>query len=440
MPLDTSIPLQVRGVQLADPMQMQAQALQLRELAALGQDRELQRAEAERKRQQDRTLADLYRNSTGPDGKINREALITGAAQQGLGAQIPGLQKQFTEQAKAEADVANTNSQIDERKLTVARKRLEASGAALSSLLSRPNVTHQDVIVTVQGLVNAGIIPPEEGAGMVRELPGRPEQLREYLMTKGLEVMDASKRIDLMLPKTDIRDTGGAQQIFQTNQLTGQVTPGQAFQKTVSPDAVLSAQTSRSNAQLSAATTRRGQDLTDNRAAETNRITAANKAVNLNDVQAKALLFGTRMQEAGKVFDQNPTVQPSLIKRGAEAVPLVGEGLGMLANATVVSPEQQQIEQAQRDFVNAVLRRESGAAISAPEFANATKQYFPQPGDSPQVIAQKKRNREQATALMLEEVPAARRNPAAVQGGATGQWGAGVPQDIAAILNKHGAK
>lgn len=439
MPLDTSIPLQVRGVQLADPMQLQAQALQLRELAALGQDRALQREENERKRQQERTLADLYRNSTGADGKINRQQLITGAAQQGLGSQIPGLQKQFAEQEKAEADVANTNSQIDERKLTVARKRLEASGAALSSLLSRPQVTHQDVIVTVQSLVNSGIIPPEEGAGMVRELPGRPEQLREYLMQKGLEVMDASKRIDLMLPKTDIKDTGGAQQVFQTNQLTGQVTPGHAFQKSVSPDAVLSANTSTSNAQLSAATSRRGQDLTNARAVEANQIAASNKATNLNDVQAKALLFGTRMQEAGKIFEQNPHVQPSLLKRGAEAVPLVGTGLGMLANKTVVSPEQQQIEQAQRDFINAVLRRESGAAIANSEFENASKQYFPQPGDSPQVIAQKKRNRETATQLMLEEVPAARRNPT-LKGGASGEWGADVPQDIAAILTKHGAK
>ena len=32
--------------------------------------------------------------------------------------------------------------------------------------------------------------------------------------------------------------------------------------------------------------------------------------------------------------------------------------------------------------------------ISVEEFDNARKQYFPQPGDSPEVIAQKRRNRE----------------------------------------------
>lgn len=58
------------------------------------------------------------------------------------------------------------------------------------------------------------------------------------------------------------------------------------------------------------------------------------------------------------------------------------------------SSDRQQYEQAQRDFVNAVLRRESGAAISASEFDSAGKQYFPQPGDSQAVIDQKAANRQ----------------------------------------------
>jgi len=36
-------------------------------------------------------------------------------------------------------------------------------------------------------------------------------------------------------------------------------------------------------------------------------------------------------------------------------------------------------EQAKKNFVNAVLRLESGAVISPSEFTNADKQYFPQP-------------------------------------------------------------
>jgi hypothetical protein len=188
----------------------------------------------------------------------------------------------------------------------------------------------------------------------------------------------------------------------------------------------------------------RRQNLTDSRARETNSLTREanatvydpergvliNKATGLarpaatfdgkpigtkdkplNDTQAKALLFGTRMQEADQILGGlagGGVDQPGLIKRSVESVPLIGEGLGSATNWTQ-SSGQQQVEQAQRDFINAVLRRESGAAIAQEEFDNARKQYFPQIGDSDAVKAQKAMNRQRATQLMLEEVPAARR-------------------------------
>lgn len=52
--------------------------------------------------------------------------------------------------------------------------------------------------------------------------------------------------------------------------------------------------------------------------------------------------------------------------------------------------------QAERNFINALLRRESGASISPGEFSSAEQQYFPRAGDTPEVLAQKKANRLQA--------------------------------------------
>lgn len=126
----------------------------------------------------------------------------------------------------------------------------------------------------------------------------------------------------------------------------------------------------------------------------------------LNDVQSKALQFGARMQTAGQTLDElaaGGVDRPGDIKRAADAL-----GLGAAANWSQ-SAKQQQVEQSQRDFVNAVLRRESGAAIANSEFENARKQYFPQIGDTPEVIAQKRQNREIATAGVLAEVPNAER-------------------------------
>ncbi len=134
----------------------------------------------------------------------------------------------------------------------------------------------------------------------------------------------------------------------------------------------------------------------------------------LNDTQAKALQFGARMQQSGQNLDALAAAgvdQPGIIKRVADVV-----GAGALANWSQ-SPQQQQVEQSQRDFVNAVLRRESGAAISNSEFDNARRQYFPQIGDDDKVIEQKRRNRELATRGILAEVPDSEKRVQQVAGG-----------------------
>lgn len=58
------------------------------------------------------------------------------------------------------------------------------------------------------------------------------------------------------------------------------------------------------------------------------------------------------------------------------------------------SSERQRFEQAKRNFTNAILRKESGAAIAESEFVNAALQYFPQPGDGEEVLLQKAENRQ----------------------------------------------
>jgi hypothetical protein len=70
------------------------------------------------------------------------------------------------------------------------------------------------------------------------------------------------------------------------------------------------------------------------------------------------------------------------------------------------SSDYQRVKQAQENFVNSALRLESGAVISEDEFKKASQQYFPQPGDSAAVIAQKKANREaEITGFVREAGP-----------------------------------
>lgn len=75
------------------------------------------------------------------------------------------------------------------------------------------------------------------------------------------------------------------------------------------------------------------------------------------------------------------------------------------------SGQFQSYDQAARNFVNAVLRRESGAAISPAEFDNARRQYLPQPGDTPQTLAQKANNRQYVTETMKRSAGAGYQAP-----------------------------
>lgn len=109
----------------------------------------------------------------------------------------------------------------------------------------------------------------------------------------------------------------------------------------------------------------------------------AKKPISLE--QGKVATFADRMKEADKQIASLTEAQTNLVQKGVSGVPVAGNYL--------TSPEFKKADQAQRNFINAVLRRESGAVISPEEFDNAKKQYFPQPGDTPEVIAQKAQNR-----------------------------------------------
>lgn len=106
--------------------------------------------------------------------------------------------------------------------------------------------------------------------------------------------------------------------------------------------------------------------------------------------QAKNAGFADRMVAANAIISDEKlqAAQMDAGKIGWSKVPVLGNAM--------VGTEYQQADQARRDFINAVLRRESGAVISDSEFDNANKQYFPQPFDGPEVLKQKAANRKTA--------------------------------------------
>lgn len=115
--------------------------------------------------------------------------------------------------------------------------------------------------------------------------------------------------------------------------------------------------------------------------------------LDLKESEVSSTMYGGRMLQAQQVLDDVESEGTDLYQHIVKGIPL--------ASNYLTSPQFKMYEQAQRNFINAVLRRESGAAIAESEFANARIQYFPQPNDPPEVIELKRKNRELAIELML---------------------------------------
>lgn len=109
--------------------------------------------------------------------------------------------------------------------------------------------------------------------------------------------------------------------------------------------------------------------------------------------QAKSGGFADRMTISNRNLE-------NLEGEGGSVFGRLKEKFGAAGNY-LQSPEYQQFLQARDDFINAQLRKESGAAIGPIEYERADRQYFPQPGDSPEVIAQKRANRNAAVNAMV---------------------------------------
>lgn len=114
------------------------------------------------------------------------------------------------------------------------------------------------------------------------------------------------------------------------------------------------------------------------------------------EVQTKAEQFANRMEQSEATMsgglDKQGTGVSGAAQQIAGSVPVVGSALQ--------TKDYQKFEQAKSQFITALLRQESGAAIGKEEFKRYEKEFFPQPGDAAEVIAQKAQARKVAIEAM----------------------------------------
>lgn len=378
MPSDASIYSQIQQPQAMNPLAALAQAYQVKGLQS-------QSEQADRAAQQQNRLLDL----------VGRPE-FTSAAPQAQAQQLQGIGA-FDQAGKvitSNAAAAKDTREAEKAQLEGFLKKFEITGQIMNGVSDQPSWERAKA-------QTAQVFGPEAAAKLPAEY--NPQLIAEN-QAKAMSVKDQVEQ------RYKALTFGETQRHNQANE--GIAMQGQAVQMRGQD---LTAGTA-ANGQ---AVTRRGQDMTDVRAREANQNgrvpsgyrqnedgslafipggpadPAAAKKAAPTEFQGKSATFGSRAQEADRILQElDGQYSPAGInfKQYAGNIPIVGGISGASANSAL-SDASQKAEQAQRDFVNAVLRQESGAAIGKDEFDNAKKQYFPQPGDGKEVIAQKAANR-----------------------------------------------
>jgi len=431
--IDASIPLQIQQFKQTGPLEQYAQLEQLKGLRDQGLLRNAQMQEFQDKRLRAQGVRDIA--SSGLQGEELANAL----------------------QAKGYLDEATTYrknmSEAEAAKITRAKSIVELQGSLAKAVLSNP--TEAAAIAAIEHMERVTGQKDDNERAAVYALRGDPTAIMKWA---GGHALSAEQQ----LPKFQHFDQGGTIGMGVTSPY-GEYTPTSTITKTATPGEVMTDARTRQEGAANRAVTVRGQDMTDTRARElatltreqgkaadwqydatngllVNKLTGQTKPIvgangsmpKLTEFQGKSFAFGNRAIEADNIINTvganySPTALAT--KQGLGNVWGVGSALEMGAN-TMLSKNDQRVEQAQRDFINAVLRQESGAAIGKDEFANARKQYFPQPGDSAEVVAQKAANRQRAIqGFKVSAGPAGElikpSEKPGEQSGASGSWAAG---------------
>lgn len=391
------------------PLESQGKALQLRQLMNQGAVQDMDMAQRRQAIADDAGARNVFATESDPAARIQALYKINPKAAQAFEKAQADISKDRASTGETEAKTRNENLKAINMRMQQARDLLgnvndkQAAATWVQGLYSDPDIGK---------FLTQHVGPVEQALARIPDPQADPQGFAKWRRASQLS---AEKLVETTMPKVGTRDLGGQVQSTLTDPITGLVTVTGSSAKTQTPDSI-----------ATNATQRRGQNMADERAKEANQnsrgviiqtdtgpmlantrtggtqqiIGPDGKPVTrtkpLTEFQGKSAAFGDRAMAADKILGELGTnYSPAAInsKNAVEGVPLVGGAMGAITNKFALSENDQRAEQAQRDFINAVLRQESGAAIGANEFDNARKQYFPQPGDGPKVLAQKAANR-----------------------------------------------
>ena len=307
----------------------------------------------------------------GPDGTVSldKKGALAALYQGGHVKAATALQAQMSNEEKER--IANEKGKWENVKTKV-----DILGRASGAVRSAPEADRARVYASERaGLIAWGFNPEE-----------LPEQYDPALVESGyLRSIEAKEQATNEIKRLDAEEEKRNHDLVDARSKSN----AELQAKTSTANAELQAKTSTDNSKRSAAVSRENSI----RAANTSAANAALKANAIKDgkppttAERKELGFYLRATEADSVLEAG---QEGMTKKS-----LAGQVRYKYAPNVLQSEENQNYKQAQRSFTEARLRKESGAAIPPHEYEADAITYFPQPGDKPEHLEQKRRARRQ---------------------------------------------
>lgn len=397
MAINPDIPLGVQ-IQPVNLLKNYGEALQIRGLLDRQKEEEQQRRLREQQIQSATLENESRRRAIDEEGAYKGILLESNgdlptayklATQRGINPKVTlQLQKEIDEQATRQSTRDKASFELDRSKRSEIADRLN-----VISQLQTPEEQKQAVDAANADWVNRKVLTPDQ----VEEYQG-PQWIKQRLAQVNTikqidELADAKRKqsAEERAAGADKRAADAAAQALINAKTEGEqkariLTGTSPVGVTAEQQAQLDATAAREKAAeadraASRAITVRGQNMVDQRTRELNDINRENKPPTA--AQSTVATYAARLKQSNDILD-------GISQGGVER--FYNQHVPDFASF-MRTDKGQSFDQAQRDFINATLRRESGAVINKDEFKNAERQYLPQPGDSAAVLRQKKNNR-----------------------------------------------
>ncbi|WP_059416275.1 hypothetical protein [Cupriavidus basilensis] len=178
-------------------------------------------------------ISQAYQQATDPQtGQVDFGKLQALATQGGAGAFLPDFMAKIASQR-------NQQLTYDTGKLELALKQQTDIRNRIGSLMSSPNYGKGDLKNEIIGAMGqalaSGTLPLEQAQREVASIPGDPAAQAEWIKQHYLNSLSGEAKIQAMLPRTQVLNTGGQTQVLNIDPLTGKPSIAGSLQNTLTP-------------------------------------------------------------------------------------------------------------------------------------------------------------------------------------------------------------